>query len=269
MLGCIVFYIGHVTYGSSWLIIDFIFFTEFNFFLDTIVTDLPDELMCASDKSSAQNGTTDSGPLLGCQDSASQRHQQLSQLLSNVPTPASSATNTSIANTNISMNNVLNNAVKSPMSNSLQSPPHGLVQNKPGPPASSHFSSDNNTFVSSSASFSLANSSSISLSSMSMPSSMSGSVMNSVSVNNIQHPQNQVLNGPQYSASSVRQPQVRGMMMPNTNSPMQSQGMGNLGMSQQNMIGAMNNPQMSRQPLDHAGMIPSTQQQMMKVYIIS
>lgn len=239
-----------------------------------MATDLPDELMSTSDSTSAPNGTDTSQHNVGSQDSASQRHQQLTQLLSNVPTPASSA-NSSIANTNIGINNALNNAVKSPLSNSLQSPPHGLVQNKPGPPASSHFISDNNTFVSSSASFSLANSTSSSLASMSMPSSMSnmpGSMsmnsMSQINVNNIPHPQNQMMNGPQYAMNGtggVRQPQVRGLMMQNTNNPMQPQSMGNMGMSQQNMIGGLSNAQISRQPMDHAGMIPSSQQQMMKV----
>lgn len=238
--------------------------------MDSIADGLPDELMATSDNSSAQNGTDPSHHNIGNQDSARQKHQQLSQLLSNVPTPASNANNS-----NIGMNNALNNAVKSPMSNSLQSPPHGLVQNKPGPPTSSHFPSDNNTYVSSSASFSLANSTSSPLSSMSMSSSMSNmpgnlnmNSLSQLSVNNIPHPQNQMMNGPQYSmsgASGVRQPQGRGMMMQNTGNPMQPQGMGTMGLSQQNMIGGLSNTQMSRQPMDHAGMIPSSQQQLMKV----
>ena len=247
------------------------YIAEFNFLLD-MATDLPDELMSTSDNSSAQNGTDPTQHNVGNQESASQRHQHITQLLSNVSTPASSA-NSSIANSaNIGMNNALNNAVKSPLSNSLQSPPHGLVQNKPGPPASSHFPSDSNTFVSSSASFSLANSTSSS--SMSMPSSMSNmpgsmnmNTMSQLSVNNIPHQPNQMINGPQYAMNGtgggVRQPQVRGMMMQNQG--MQPQGMNNMGMSQQNMIGALSNTQMSRQPMDHAGMIPSSQQQMMKV----
>jgi hypothetical protein len=252
-----------------------LYFVEFNFLLD-MATDLPDELMTTSDNSSAvstQNGT-DPTQHVGNQESASQRHQHITQLLSNVSTPASSA-NSSIANSaNIGMNNALNNAVKSPLSNSLQSPPHGLVQNKPGPPASSHYPSDSNTFVSSSASFSLANSTS---SSMSMPSSMSNmpgnmnmNTISQLSVNNIPHPPNQMINGPQYAMNGagggVRQPQVRGMMMQNQG--MQPQSMNNMGMSQQNMIGALSNTQMSRQPMDHAGMIQSSQQQMMKVNIL-
>lgn len=221
--------------------------------------------MATNDTGSTQNGTVDLGQQHGVtsQDSASQRHQQLSQLLSNVPTPVSSSVNSSIANTSVNISNTaLNNAVKSPLSNNLQSPPHGLVQNKQGTTASSHFL--DNTFVSSSSSFSLANSTSSALSSMSMSSMpnignnmLNTMPMSSLSVNSIPHPQNQMINGPQYSTGGVRQ-QVRGMM--NNAMP---QGMGNMGMSQ---IGALNNPQMARQPMDHAGMVPNSQQPMMKVY---
>lgn len=222
-----------------------------------LLADLPDELM--STDNGILNGTDG---LLGHQDSASHRHQQLSQLLANVPTPSSSG----LPNSNMNMtNSALNNAVKSPLSNNLQSPPHGLVQNKQGMPSSSYYSSDNNTYVSNSSSFSLANSTSSTLSSvpMSISNNMLNSMsMSSLSVNSIPHPQNQMLNGPQYSMSGMRQ--QRGLMMPNSGGAM-SQGMGNMGMSQQNIIGALNNPQMSRQPMDHAGMVSNTQQQMMKV----
>ncbi|XP_052796528.1 histone lysine acetyltransferase CREBBP-like isoform X2 [Mya arenaria] len=238
--------------------------SEFNLLLDSIA-DLPDELM-STDNGTTQNGTSDGNQQSHSHDSASQRHQQLSQLLSNVPTPASSSVSSSLPNTNVSMTNTaLNNAVKSPLSNNLQSPPHGLVQNKQGQPLSSYLS--DNAFVSSSSSFSLANSTSSTLSSMpmsSVPNNMIySSSMSSLSVNSIPHPQNQMLNGPQYSMSGVRQPQVRGMMMSNAGNTM-NQGLGNLGMSQQNLLGTLNNPQLARQPMDHAGMVPNSQQQMMK-----
>ena len=231
--------------------------SEITSLLNSIGADLPDELnLVATNDTGAQNGTVDIGQQHGVssQDSASQRHQQLSQLLAT----ASSSVNSSIPNSSVGMTNAaLNNAVKSPLSNNLQSPPHGLVQGKQGTTASSHFL--DNTFVSSSSSFSLANSTSSTLSSMPM-SSMQNNMLNSmsmssISVNSIPHPQNQMMNGPQYTAGGVRQ--VRGMM--NNSMP---QGMGNMGMPQ---MGGMNNPQMARQPMDHAGMVPNSQQQMMKV----
>lgn len=72
---------------------------------------------------------------------------------------------------------------------------------------------------------------------------------------NMSHPPNQMMNGPQYSG--VRP--VRGVGMPNAGNPMAP----NMGMSQPN-IGSLN-PQMSRQGLDHAGLVASSQSQMMKV----
>ena len=252
-----------------------VYFSEFSFLLDSIATDLPDELMSTSD--STQNGPSDAhsiGNNLNPQDSASQRHQQLSQLLSSsVPTP-SSGTTSSISSSNVNVTNTaLSNAVKSPtpISNSLQSPPHGL-QNKTGPPASSHFLLDGNNFVSSSSSFSLASSSSSTLSasgSIPMPNSLSSmpknmlnpmSTMPQHNVNSLGLQQNQMMNGPPHSMGGVRQ-QVHGMVMPSAGNSM-PQGMG---MSQSNMIGAMNNPQMSRQTLDHAGLMQNSPQQMMKV----
>lgn len=163
-------------------------------------------------------------------------------------------------------NSALSNAVKSPLTNNLSSPPH-VLQTKTGPPVSSHFLQDNSSFVSSST-MSLPNSSSA-LSSMSLSSMPNSSIQNQnpmlssmpatshLNVN-MTHPPNQMMNGPQYSVSSVRP--VRGVGMPNAGNAMGP----NLGMSQPN-IGNLNNPQISRQGLDHAGLVASSQAQMMKV----
>ena len=239
------------------------YISEFNFLLDSIVTDLPDELNDPS-----QNGTNDTHMLANTgHESASQRHQQLSQILSGAPTPPSS-TASSAPNSSIGMSNsALNNAVKSPLTNSLTSPPH-VLQNKAGPPVSSHFLQDNSNFVSSSSLSSLPNSSST-LSSMSLSSMPNSSLqnqnpmLNSMPVTshmnvNMSHPQNQMMNGPQYSGG-IRP--VRGVGMPNAGNAMGP----NMGMSQPNLGNPLNNPQMSRQGLDHAGLAASSQAPLMKV----
>ena len=75
-------------------------FSDFNFFLDNMMADLPDELMLTSDNGT-QNGTDSlqHGNMTNNQDSASQRHQQLSILLANVPAP----TPATITNTNVNI----------------------------------------------------------------------------------------------------------------------------------------------------------------------
>ena len=240
----------------------FFFFSEFNFLLDSIVTDLPDELNDPS-----QNGIANDAQLLNStsQESASQRHQQLSQILSGAPTPPSSTTS-SVTNSGIGMpNSALSYAVKSPLTNNLTSPPHVLQQTKPGMPASSHFLQDNSNYVSSST-MSLPNSSSTLVSSLSNSIQNQNPMLSSMAATShlnanmsMSHPPNQMMNGPQYSVSSVRP--VRGVGMPNAGNAMGP----NMGMSQPN-LGNHNNPQMTRQGLDHAGLAAaSSQAQMMKV----
>lgn len=193
------------------------FFPEFNLnqLLDEVNSELPDELgglQFVSD--AAQNGTrVDSG---AHSDNTTQRHQQLSQLLSS-STPSSSsaspqqnqvhpgpAQSPNIGGGLTSSLNSLNSAVKSPLSNSLASP--GNVANK-GPNTSLPHSLSNDLLTS--AAYSNIVSSTVTSSpvvgAVTMANSLnkpmtSQALMNSGNVN--MHP-NQIMNGPQMRMSNA------------------------------------------------------------------
>ncbi|OWF41886.1 CREB-binding protein [Mizuhopecten yessoensis] len=159
-----------------------------------IMNDLPDELMGTGEP--PHNGTNDSH---SGQDTTSQRHVQLSQLLSSNPTPplniVNSLQNAQNRSPNVgSIANSLNN-VKSPLSNSLSSPPHGSVGK----------SGVDGNFPSSSATFTMANN--ISNSTVAMASSVPNAVLKGIphgsglTIGHNQMMQNGPLSGPNRSMS--------------------------------------------------------------------
>lgn len=214
------------------------------------MNDLPDELIGTGEP--PHNGTNDSH---GGQDT-SQRHAQLSQLLSSNPTQplniAGSLQNAQNRSPNVgNMTNTLN-SVKSPLSNSLASPPHVNV-GKTGV-SQQHVSVDGN-FSSSSATFTMANN--ISNSTVAMASSVPTAVLKGIphgsglTIGHNQMIQNGPLSGPNRSMNTSM-----GQNMPNISQT-------------NNMLGNMPGQQQmqTHQSLGLAGLTAAQTAQMMKVGI--
>ena len=189
------------------------------YFADNAISDLlnelPDELANFANPSpgGTQNGARDLAQMLH-HDNAPQKHQHLSQLLSNSGPPTMGNANRSspqnqgpspspgVGGLGNNLNN-LNNAVKSPLSNNLSSPPHGSV-NKAGPTPTPH--SMNNDIMTSGAFGIGTNSNNVTssmLASMSMVSTLNSKPMTSQTLMSTAGHQNQMMNGPHIGMGPV------------------------------------------------------------------
>lgn len=200
---------------------------------------MPDELI---QNEISQNGTNDQHHN---QDSTTQKHQQLSQLLSNTPPSSSGSPLQNVAQSrspNVGGLNV-NNVVKSPpLTNNLASPPHGPV--KTGTP---HIGDQN--FSTSSAAYTMSNNAGLVSVSNAVMKPM-GQHINTSNIGLSMGQHSELLNGP-LNATSGSMPSGIGQTVPN--------------MSQAAIMGNMNSQQMSGHSLGHMGLNAQNQQSMMKV----
>lgn len=214
-----------------------------------IGNELPDELMGGTDATQNGNGSLDPHHLQAMgQDSTSQRHQQLSQLLSNASTPPNSnqSQGPMVPNRSPNMAGMIS-SLKSPLSNSLSSPPHS------GNKSSVHMV--DMAMASSSASLSMANSTNtmVSMSNPALMKTMGGHNIGMGNVGMSQTHNSQHVNGPQYTTSGLDQRSI-------------TTTHGSMSVSQSGMLSSVGNQSMNVQNLGNAGI---QNQQMLKVTFLS